>query len=90
MAIDWDYERSRCAFPREDKPMTPPLAETPQIGDRIRYTTKTAKRGWMEAVTREGVITCIWGNGWDGPHINTTTGTFIPSLGDTWEMIHDR
>ena len=56
----------------------------PAVGQRIRYHTKTAQRGYLEHVTRDGTVTAIWSNGWDGPHIATDTGTCIPALGDTW------
>jgi hypothetical protein len=58
----------------------------PMVGQRIRYQTKTAKRGYLERETREGAVTMIWSNGWDGPHINVDDGgCCIPALGDTWE-----
>ncbi len=61
----------------------------PEIGQRIRYATKTAKRGYLETITREGTVTHIWTNGWDGAQINTENekGCCIPSLGDTWEPL---
>lgn len=59
----------------------------PKNGDRIRYRTKTAVRGFLEEVVREGIVQGIWGNGWDGPHISTDTGHCIPSLGDSFEIL---
>ena len=62
------------------------LAALPVIGQRIRYQTKTARRGHLERIERVGVVMCIWGNGWDGAHIDCDDGgCCIPSLGDTWE-----
>lgn len=46
----------------------------PEIGQRIRYTTKTARRGYLETETREGVVMCLWTNGWDGGHISVDDG----------------
>ena len=64
------------------------MSETvPEVGQMIRYVTATAKRGFLERVEREGRVECVWGNGWDGPHITTDTGTCIPSLGDTWVVV---
>lgn len=67
--------------------MADTIVHLPTVGQRVKYRTRTATRGWLEDVEREGVVTIIWGNGWDGAHIDTTTGGFIPSLGDTWEVI---
>ena len=62
--------------------------KSPKVGARIRYTTRTARRGWLETETREGVVTCVWTNGWDGPHINIDDGGHcIPALGDTFEIV---
>ena len=69
-----------------------PQGELPEIGQWIRYRTKTAKRGRIESIERIGRVTCIWGNGWDGAYIDTTEerGCCIPALGDTWEVLDDR
>ena len=62
------------------------VPDLPAVGDVIRYRTKTARRGYLESIERVGVVTVIWTNGWDGPHIDTTTGCCIPSLGDQWHI----
>ena len=60
----------------------------PEIGDIVRYRTKHARRGILREETRIGTVTVIWAHSSeDGPYIDTTSGTFIPALGDTWEML---
>ena len=62
----------------------------PNVGDRVIYTTKTARHGrGLELEMRKGSVLAVWSNGWDGPHVSTTTGCFIPALGDTWTAWED-
>jgi hypothetical protein len=74
----------RLGYPDREERMSETV---PEVGQMIRYVTATAKRGFLERVEREGRVECVWGNGWDGPHITTDTGTCIPSLGDTWVVV---
>jgi len=61
----------------------------PTEGERILYSTKSARNGTLTLEMRRGTVLAIWDNGWDGPHISTTTGHCIPSLGDTWTSLED-
>ena len=58
----------------------------PSVGDRVKYTTTTAKRGRLEKISGESVVLYL-GAGIapffaveDGQHIH-------PTLGDTWEVV---
>lgn len=63
------------------------MTDWPTVGDRVTYTTKTARRGWLETVTGEGIVTaegcgiCSFFTV-DGYHIH-------PKLGDTWAKTGD-
>lgn len=63
----------------------------PEVGDRIRYQTRTARRGFLENIEREGTVTCIWG--YDNEVMIRTEdehGHCVPSLGDTWQKVEDQ
>lgn len=61
----------------------------PTVGDRVRYTTMTAQRGFLESVSGEGVVTAL-GAGIE-PHFTVVDGPDLrrvhPTLGDTWERL---
>ena len=61
--------------------------ELPEVGQRVRFTTKTAWSGSLEPITRDGVVTCVWSMGWGEESVDTDGGSFHPSLGDTWEAL---
>lgn len=58
----------------------------PKVGDRVKYTTMTAKRGHLEQMSGESVVVSL-GAG-IAPHFTVEDGQHIhPTLGDTWEVI---
>lgn len=62
----------------------------PAVGERVRYTTRTARRGYLESLSGEGVVAAL-GAGIE-PHFRIVDGPCVcPTLGDTWERIdsHD-
>ncbi len=57
----------------------------PVVGDRVRFQTMTARRGFLERITGEGIVTAR-GAGIQ-PHFTVGTQHIHPTLGDTWELI---
>jgi len=58
----------------------------PNVGDRVRCITKTARRGWLETITVEGVVVALGCGIYS--HFTLDSGHHItPKLGDTWAKI---
>ena len=67
--------------------MTKPIEKDmtwPEVGQHIRFTSRTAKRGFLESITGTGVVASL-GCGIEGMFITISNGHHIHlSLGDTW------
>jgi len=61
------------------------LNDWPNVGDRVTCTTNTARRGWLEAITVEGVVIAHGCGVYS--HFTLDNGHhIIPTLGDTWTV----